>query len=1270
MPYMNRHQYIYTASVLLAVVSTLCGCSRIEETAFNHQTEALALNVQYPSFDIEQTKAAGTVYADSLFAYPFNAGTQTPVSPVKNDNRADGIYYFTIPSDATDILFTTVSIHSPGLTVRSAMPDTLLSVVTEEGCSAGQDVLYGGITGYSGGGEENIAMTRAVARIQPALKLIIGEDTVSNLAGYFDSVSVAVSGVASGIVFGSDFSHSYNGSNTIHTDLHITQTSCHSDYVYTFPTIDPNPEVELRTVVSGSGAVTFRAPLPSSLEAGKDYTITIYLHKDNADVGFTLGDIIYSDDFIENNFYDDDFGLVTFSENTLLFPVEERSSRDVVINSRLGKWSTNLSSEVLSAYSVENLSTGETASGISPSLSGSSGDTVRFTTLRDLTGSNSSCLEVSFKAEENNTYPLTLLQSNGVTQKITFHTSNSNTIGVGGYCSIYRISGTDTTLVSTYSDAYKHYNYIDYGDYLIEGEHISYFYNESYGIDEIAFENCTSLIELDIRNSSMAELDFNAMTALKKLSLSDNSELTNINLSACQSLEYAYLSNLNALSTINSNDNGLPRLTSLTISNCDNLTELKLPGCSGLTTLELGCSSLADIDINGCSSLETLTSFATSDGGWKYIPLASIDISGCSSLKEFSVFLSNSTIERLDFSGCPELSKLQIHANRSSNSNYLKEINISGCNNINSLDFEYLRRLQVIDASEASVAEAYISNSDSLATLDFSSNARLNNLSVTGCNYIEHVDISGCSALKSFPNVLRSSLISLNLSKSGIEELNFYNESLNNLTRFRIDSSSLKRFTYSSYGINSTIKQDSLNFSGCTSLDSVYIYSNGNETNTTTIVLDGCPSIGGVKIDGLTKFSDLSVKNASVKRLYLDRCPGISTLTLNNTDIKKAYIGLDGAYMENLNYISFADSKIEELRISDIEGLSRVSVAGCESLKHIDITDCYNLYFFYSEGCSNITYMKLWNNNESSSLPAFDLGQFPNLQYLQLNNMDSFKRLDLRPLTQLKFMNIANIPLSSINCQGLTQLSEIHLNQPSNPDSLILSGCSSLPALELNSSTIRHINLDGTISLSDLSISNTNYLEELNLTLPALEKLYLENMNELRAINISEGSNIRKVTVKSCGNLDLGASNLNGKQTLKHLFLENTGTSLSDSTDIDLSSYTALDTLVMRYYYKARSLNLSNCTSLRLIDLDYSKLSTLSVDGCESLMQADLDHNLLEVDALNLFFEQLPMRTIDSPAEYRITNCPGSSSSSLNKSIADSKFWSPTSNNIGSDIRD
>ena len=270
----------------------------------------------------------------------------------------------------------------------------------------------------------------------------------------------------------------------------------------------------------------------------------------------------------------------------------------------------------------------------------------------------------------------------------------------------------------------------------------------------------------------------------------------------------------------------------------------------------------------------------------------------------------------------------------------------------------------------------------------------------------------------------------------------------------------------------------------------------------------------------------------------------------------------------------------------------------------------------------------------------------------------------------MKLMNIANIPLSSINCQGLTQLSAIYLNQPSNPDSLILSGCSSLPALELNSSTIRYINLDGTISLSDLSISNTNYLEELNLTLPALEKLYLENMKELRAINISEGSNIRKVTVKSCGNLDLGASNLNGKQTLKHLFLENTGTSLSDSTDIDLSSYTALDTLVMRYYYKARSLNLSNCTSLRLIDLDYSKLSSLSVDGCESLMQADLDHNLLEVDALNLFFEQLPMRTIDSPAEYRITNCPGSSSSSLNKSIADSKFWSPTSNNIGSDIRD
>lgn len=1210
---MNRIKYTYLTPVLLTAALTVLGsCSRTEEPApSTPSTDALALNIRYTAFDVEQTKAEA-VSADSLFAYPFNAGTQAPVTPVKNDSRADGVYYFTIPSDATGIFFTTASAYGPGLKVRSAMPDTLLTIETEPGCSAGQDILYGGIAEYTGAPEESIAMTHAVARIRAVLKLIVGEDTVTNLTGYFDTVSVAVSGVASGIAFGSDFSSTYlETGNTISAAMNITGTSCHSDYVYTFPTTGPAPALELRTVISGSGEATFRTPLPSPLEAGSDYTITIYLHKDNTDAGFTMGEITFNEEFIEQDFHDNDFGLVTFSRNTLLFPVEERASEDLIVNSRLGTWRASISTDVLSAYSVENLSTGETASGISPSLTGSSGDTVRFTTLRDLTGSSTSIMEVTFKAEDVNNYPVTLMQSNGVEQKISFHKSSSGYYEpfiMSGYCTLYRIddSGDSTEIFSvTSAERYGHYESLPSGDYIVTGDIILGIGTEL--ISDITFENCTTLQDLNIDRSSLQNLDLQNLPSLANFDMYDNSDLTALDFS----------------------------------------------GCPGLTTIELrDITAITDIDLSGCSSLER---FSSDD-----MPLASLSLSGCSSLKEFDVYLRNSTITSMDFSKSPLLSSLYIRSY--SNSNTLRYLNIDGCTSIADLYLDELDKLKELDASKASVTEARIYNADSLTVLNFASNAALNNLYISNCYYLESVNLSGCTALKELPYVWSSSLTDLNLSKSGIETLDI---NTSNLTDFRVDSSALRRFVYTS----SAIKQDSLDFSGCASLDSVYISGDNRTTSTTTIVLDGCTSISGVDIIQLPNLTDMSVENASIKRLYMDWCSGISTLSLEDSDIKEVRIGMEGA-LEKLSYISFANSTIEKLYASNLEQLSRLSVAGCESLNLIDLTDCYNLYFFYTEGCGNITNIRLWNNNQSGRLPVFDFSRFPNLQHLLLNNIDEFKRLDLRPLTQLRFMNIANIDLSCINCQGLTQLNELHLNQPSTPDSLILNGCSSLPSLDLNSSTIRYIDLDGASSLSALSISNSDYLDSLNLTLPALESLKLEYIDNLEAINITEGSRLRKVSIDNCWNLNIGASDLNAEQTLRHLFVQNSGGNRTDSTDIDLSGYQVLDTLVLRSCYKARSLNLSNCTSLSLIDLDNSKLVTLSIEGCESLMQADLAYNLFNVDALNLFFGQLPQRNFDSPAQYRLDGCPGDGNSNLNTSVADEKFWSPTPNNIGSDINE
>ena len=1223
---MNRIKYTYLTPVLLTAALTVLGsCSRTEEPApSTPSTDALALNIRYTAFDVEQTKAEA-VSADSLFAYPFNAGTQAPVTPVKNDSRADGVYYFTIPSDATGIFFTTASAYGPGLKVRSAMPDTLLTIETEPGCSAGQDILYGGIAEYTGAPEESIAMTHAVARIRAVLKLIVGEDTVTNLTGYFDTVSVAVSGVASGIAFGSDFSSTYlETGNTISAAMNITGTSCHSDYVYTFPTTGPAPALELRTVISGSGEATFRTPLPSPLEAGSDYTITIYLHKDNTDAGFTMGEITFNEEFIEQDFHDNDFGLVTFSRNTLLFPVEERASEDLIVNSRLGTWRASISTDVLSAYSVENLSTGETASGISPSLTGSSGDTVRFTTLRDLTGSSTSIMEVTFKAEDVNNYPVTLMQSNGVEQKISFHKSSSGYYEpfiMSGYCTLYRIddSGDSTEIFSvTSAERYGHYESLPSGDYIVTGDIILGIETEL--ISDITFENCTTLQDLNIDRSSLQNLDLQNLPSLANFDMYDNSDLTALDFS----------------------------------------------GCPGLTTIELrDITAITDIDLSGCSSLER---FSSDD-----MPLASLSLSGCSSLKEFDVYLRNSTITSMDFSKSPLLSSLYIRSY--SNSNTLRYLNIDGCTSIADLYLDELDKLKELDASKASVTEARIYNADSLTVLNFASNAALNNLYISNCYYLESVNLSGCTALKELPYVWSSSLTELNLSKSGIETLDINMNNTPNLGDIRIDSSALKTFKYYNGSSNySAINSDTLDFSGCTALDSIYIDAPYRVHVASTIVLDGCPAVNSLRISNLSGFSDLHVDETThVNRFYMEGCD-IAQLNISNMNIGHAYIGTTGNTNSSLTRIFAENTSLETLSVGRTDNshsnLSVISTTGSSSLRELIINRCEQLYLLETDGCENLENLRIYNNT-SSILPSLDLSGFPNLTKLYLKTLPNITRLDLRHLSRLQSLLLYDLKnLQTLNCDGLANLSSLTLSTSAPNDSLILNNCSSLTSLSLNGGNDRDVKIletSGMTGLSDLSISNTGISGDISFSFPALEKFFFSYNNNVTKITFAEDSKLRHITLENNSNIDLSASDFHSEHTLSFMRLYDNSSSLDNSSQsLDFSGYSVLDTLSIRNNYEVDSINVSNCPSLKVLNLDQChNMTGLDITGCNSLLKVDLYDCSLSVEAISEFFLQLPGKEITDEALYRITGNPGESA---DESVAREKNWIPTTNDIASDI--
>lgn len=1266
---MNRIKYTHLTPVLLAVLIVLGSCSRIEEPVTSTpKTEALALSIQYPSFDVEQTKAE-TVTADSLFAYPFNSETQAPVDPLKNDSRAGGVYYFTIPSETTDILFTTASAHSSGLKVRSAMPDTLLVIETEDGGSAGQDILYGGISGYTGAPEESIAMTRAVARMRAVLKLIVDEDTVSNLTGYFDTVSVAISGVSSGIAFGSDFSCTYLAAdNTVSAAMNITGTSCHSDYVYTFPTTDPAPMLELRTVISSSGDAIFRTPLPSGLAHCTDYTLTIYLHKDNADAGFTLGDITFNEEFIEESFGDYGFSLISFSQNTLLFPVEDRSSRDVVVDSRLGTWSAAINSDVLSAYSVENLTTGETASNTSPSLTGSSGDTVRFTTLRDLTGGSTSILEVTFKAEDVNSYPLTLMQSNGVEQKISFHKSSSGyyrpTV-MSGYCTLYRLedSGDTTEIFSVASAArYGHYESLPSGDYIVKGDIILGFQAEY--ISDITFENCPNLQELDIYNSSMQALDLQNLPALMDFYMEDNSDLTALDFSGCSGLTSIDIDDLTALTSLSTGDSGLPLLSDININNCSALTDLTFPHCTGLKSIRTWNSgSITNIDFTGCSSLKSI------DSG--DMPLASLSITGCSSLQEFDIYLRNSAITSLDFSGSPLLTNLAIRSYN--NSNTLRNINIDGCNNIESLILDETNKLKELDASKASVAEAHIYSADSLSSLDFSSNTRLHELYISSGDILSTVDLSGCISLKEMPSIIHTPLTSLDISGSGIEVLDINMGNCANLSHIRIDSSALKTFKYYKGSSNyASISNDTLDFSGCTALDSIYIDAS-NVPVASTVVLDGCTVINSLRIDGISNFSGIHTdENTHVERFYLDYCSNLSQLDISGKDIRHAYLGTNSVN-SSLTRIFAENTALETLSVgrtnNSHSNLSVISTSGSTSLRELIINRCEQLFLLGTEGCENLENLHIYNNT-SSILPSLDLSEFTKLTRLYLKTLPNITRLDLRHLNQLQSLYLYDMGyLKTLDCEGLTSLSSITLSTSVPIDTMNLNNCSSLTSLSINGSgsKLKVFKASGMTGLETLSLNNTNISGNISFSFPALETLTFNNNDNVTTLNFAEESRLRRATLENNDNLNLTASNFSSEETLSFMSMDNNSRDLEDSSQsLDLSGYAALDTLSVTNSYEIDTINVSDCSSLTVLNLDQCHyLTGLDITGCSSLLEVDLYNCELSVEAVGKFFQQLPDREITDEALYRITGNPGASADA---SEAILKNWIPTTNDIASDI--
>ncbi len=599
-----------------------------------------------------------------------------------------------------------------------------------------------------------------------------------------------------------------------------------------------------------------------------------------------------------------------------------------------------------------------------------------------------------------------------------------------------------------------------------------------------------------------------------------------------------------------------------------------------------------------------------------------------------------SASEGIDLSGADRLKSLSISGNE-----YIQEIDLSGNTMLTDVYF-----------SLSGLKRLLLSGCTALTSVEY-------NTYYTGLRY---VDVSGCTSLKTLTDdfsLLASRLDSVDISRSGIEEIHI--QSSNKPTYFKLDHCTSLKTSYMLGGPN----EDSLDFTGCTALDSLYIKGN---SSITSLTLDSCTSLRTVTLHSMYSFKDISLEGASVKNLYMEGINVMTMLNLDSTDIRNLTIKSSTNGANNaLEIMSMNNSTVENLTLEDHPELITLSLNGCTNLKVLDIEDSDQLNLLYMDGCQSITSLRIWNNS-NSQLPAPDLSQFPNLKHLLYNHLQNISHLDLRANSKLKGINLAYLSnLTYLNCEGLSELNELHLNNGGSPDTLILNNCSSLEALEYGSNTtrrLRHFESSGMTSLKSLILSNLS-LPEINLDMPSLETLSIDERSSvpesvLKKIHVSEGNQLRKATIHGTCYLNIEDIELNARNTLTSLNIGSIYYGTAPAASYDLSGYTKLDTLCIISCNGLQNLNLSGCTSLTLADLDYSGLHTLDLTGCDNLRQLDLYSNEFTGDELDAVFEQLPVRELEDGAKYRIAGCPGAGSCNID--IAQQKRWALVTTDIDS----